>query len=198
MIEQQLKEKLQDRLAARSDRPGRRHRAAAARNARQARVGRPTAEPGRARPSTAENLGATLTDEHAVLRDRRPDQVGSQPADRAGRHRIRAEPTRPSRSSSTSFRDRTFHSQISEIAKVDLKVAPRNLSSKTGGEVVTKTDESGAERPQNTSYEARAPIDDPEAVLAVGLKGRAKICTHWQSLGSAAWRYLTRTFNFKM
>ncbi len=96
------------------------------------------------------------------------------------------------------FPDRTFRSQITEIAKVDLKVTPRNLSSKSGGEVITKTDEAGSERPQNTSYEARAPIDDPDALLTVGLKGRAKISTKWQSLGQRGWRYLTRTFNFKL
>ena len=66
------------------------------------------------------------------------------------------------------FPDRTYRSQITEIAKVDLKVTPRNLSNKSGGEVITKTDEAGSERPQNTSYEARAPIDDPQGLLTVG------------------------------
>ncbi len=96
------------------------------------------------------------------------------------------------------FPHRNFKSAITEVAKVDLKVTPRNLSAKAGGEVITTTDPSGAERPQNTSYEARAPIDDPDALLSVGLKGRAKIYTKWQSLGSGVWRYLTRTFNFKL
>ena len=61
------------------------------------------------------------------------------------------------------FPHRNFMSTITEIAKVDLKVTPRSLSSKAGGEVVTKTDESGAERPQNTSYEARRRSTTPTA-----------------------------------
>jgi putative peptide zinc metalloprotease protein len=96
------------------------------------------------------------------------------------------------------FPHRTFNSQITEIAQVDLKVTPRHLSNKSGGEVITKTDESGVERPQNTSYQARAPIDDPDGLLSVGLKGRAKIYTSWKTLGFTTWRYLTRTFNFKL
>src|SRR5205085_6190024 len=38
---------------------------------------------------------------------------------------------------------RTFHTRIAEISKADLKVAPRQLSNKGGGDIATKTDESG-------------------------------------------------------
>jgi putative peptide zinc metalloprotease protein len=94
---------------------------------------------------------------------------------------------------------RTFYSTITEIAKIDLKVMPKSLTSKAGGEMATKTDEaSGTEKPFNTSYQALAPIDDPEGLLANGLKGRAKISTHWQTLGRQARRYLSRTFNFRL
>jgi putative peptide zinc metalloprotease protein len=94
---------------------------------------------------------------------------------------------------------RTFRSEIVEIDLVDLKVMPHSLSSKAGGEAVTKTDEaSGTEKPFTTSYFALAPIDDPEGVLTNGLKGRAKISTRWQTLGRQARRYLSRTFNFRL
>ena len=80
---------------------------------------------------------------------------------------------------------RTFQSTILEIEKVNLKILPKSLSSKAGGEMATKTDEaSGTEKPFNTSYQALAPLDDPEGVLTNGLKGRAKISTNWQTLGS--------------
>ena len=71
------------------------------------------------------------------------------------------------------FPHRNFKSAITEVAKVDLKVTPRNLSAKAGGEVITTTDPSGAERPQNTSYEARAPIDDPDALFFFFVNGRS-------------------------
>jgi putative peptide zinc metalloprotease protein len=93
---------------------------------------------------------------------------------------------------------RTFHSWIGEIAIIDLKVMPQHLTMKAGGEAATKTDESGKEKPFNTSYQALAPIDDPDGILAIGLKGRAKISTRWQTLGSQASRYLSRTFNFRL
>jgi hypothetical protein len=75
---------------------------------------------------------------------------------------------------------------------------PQHLTTKAGGEAATKTDETGKEKPFNTSYQALAPIDDPEGILASGLKGRAKISTRWQTLGAQAGRYLARTFNFRL
>ena len=61
------------------------------------------------------------------------------------------------------FPSTTLHSQIAEIAESELKVSPQRLSSKSGGELATKTDpQTGAERPMSTSYQARTPIDDPE------------------------------------
>lgn len=88
--------------------------------------------------------------------------------------------------------------RITEIANVDLKVSPRSLSNKSGGELATKTDESGKERPLSTSYQARVPIDDPEQLLVMGLKGRAKIYAGRLTLAQQAWRYLTRTFHFDL
>ena len=94
---------------------------------------------------------------------------------------------------------RTFHSKIEEIANIDLKVSPRSLSNKSGGELITKTDASGMERPQNTSYQAKAYLpDDDDALLFIGLRGHAKIATRWQTLGARGWRYVTRTFNFDL
>jgi putative peptide zinc metalloprotease protein len=93
---------------------------------------------------------------------------------------------------------KTFRSEITEIANLDLKVSPKQLSNKSGGELITQTDASGVERPMYTSYQARAPLEDADGVLYLGLRGKAKIYTRWQTLGTRAWRYLTRTFNFKL
>ena len=70
---------------------------------------------------------------------------------------------------------RTYRTTIEEIAKDDLKIAPRQLSNKAGGEVATTTDESGADRPINTSYQARAHLDNQDGLLFVGLSGHAKV-----------------------
>ena len=55
------------------------------------------------------------------------------------------------------FPSTMLHSQIAEIAESELKVSPQRLSSKSGGELATKTDpHTGAEKPMSTSYQARA------------------------------------------
>jgi putative peptide zinc metalloprotease protein len=93
--------------------------------------------------------------------------------------------------------NQTFHTEIAEIGP-ELKVTPRQLSSKSGGELMSKSDETGMERPINTSYQARAAIDDSQGALVEGLRGTAKISADWQPIGKRVWRYLVRTFNFKL
>ena len=61
----------------------------------------------------------------------------------------------------------TIPSEIAEVAESELKIAPRRLSNKSQGELATKTDpQTGVERPMSTSYQARAPIDDPERPIS--------------------------------
>ena len=58
-----------------------------------------------------------------------------------------------------------FHTQIDLIAESELDYTSKRMSTKSGGELPTITDpESGQERPQSTSYQARASL---------GLFGRA-------------------------
>jgi putative peptide zinc metalloprotease protein len=93
---------------------------------------------------------------------------------------------------------RTFHSTIDEISKRDLKIAPRQLSNKGGGEVAAKTDESGVDRPINISYQARAKLDNSDGLMFVGLRGQAKVNARWQTLWQRGYRMFMRTFNFKL
>ncbi|MBX9792139.1 MAG: biotin/lipoyl-binding protein [Pirellulales bacterium] len=88
--------------------------------------------------------------------------------------------------------------QIVEIANEELKVSPKNLSNKSGGELATKTDDTGIERPMNTSYQARVPLSDSEAMLLIGLKGKAKIHAGYRTLAQQAWRLFAQTFNFEL
>ena len=95
--------------------------------------------------------------------------------------------------------DPPIESEIVEVAESELKVAPRRLSNKAKGELPTKTDtETGIERPMSTSYQARAPIDDPDGRYPIGLRGEARVHTKWISLGARLWRLLSHTFNFKL
>jgi putative peptide zinc metalloprotease protein len=91
----------------------------------------------------------------------------------------------------------TFYTKIAVIGP-EMKVTSRQISSKYGGGLESKSEEGGTERPMNTTYQALAEIDDPSGHLVQGLRGTAKISTAWQPLGQRAWRYLIRTFNFKL
>ncbi len=96
----------------------------------------------------------------------------------------------------------TLEGQIDEISQSELRVAPKRLSTKSKGELPTKTDPiTGIERPQSTSYQARVPLEDPEGLFQIGLRGRAKVYMGrplWQSLGARLWHVVSRTFNFQM
>ena len=97
--------------------------------------------------------------------------------------------------------EKRISGEIVEVSLSDLRVA-RRLSNRVGGELATKTDPTtGAERPLSTSYQARVPIEDPDGLLRLGLRGRARIYmdrAHWQTLWQRAWRLLAHTFSFKL
>jgi putative peptide zinc metalloprotease protein len=93
----------------------------------------------------------------------------------------------------------TLHSHIAEIAESELKAASQRMTTKYGGELPTKTDpQSGLERPQSTSYQARVPIDNPDGLILLGIRGQARVYTDWLPIGARFWRLLTHTFNFKL
>jgi putative peptide zinc metalloprotease protein len=91
----------------------------------------------------------------------------------------------------------TLDGAIEEVSRSDLRVTPKPLSNKSGGELATRTDAAGVERPMSVSYQARVPLDGADAEdLRRGLRGRAKIDVGWSSLGSRAWRSFCQTFYF--
>jgi hypothetical protein len=97
----------------------------------------------------------------------------------------------------------TIEGQIARISPEQLKVSPRRLSAKAGGELATKVNPAtGLEQPLTTSYQASVPLPpDIGQILSLGLPGRAKIHMdrdHWQTLGQRSWRFLARTFRFRM
>lgn len=97
---------------------------------------------------------------------------------------------------------KTFRGTIEEVAKREVEAASPRLAGKAGGELATKTDpKTGIEKPISTVYQARVPLPDPDNLLIPGLRGRAKIhvdSKHWLTIGQRVWRFVTRTFNFRM
>jgi putative peptide zinc metalloprotease protein len=91
-----------------------------------------------------------------------------------------------------------LHGTLTAIASEELKQSPKQLSNKAGGELATKTDEAGVERPMSPSYQATVPLGNTDGLLRTGLRGRAKIDAGYRTLGQRAWRYLTQTFHFRL
>ncbi|MFC1597472.1 site-2 protease family protein [Planctomycetota bacterium] len=91
---------------------------------------------------------------------------------------------------------RVIKGTVAEIAKTDVKVAPRELAA--GRELPVRVDEQGIPRPVETSYHARVVLDEYDENLLTGTRGRAKILGDSQSLGRRLYRYLGRTFNFSL
>ena len=83
---------------------------------------------------------------------------------------------------------------ITEIAKTDLKIAPRELVG--GGSLLTRQDDEGRPVPVGASYQARVVLDEHEYRLLTGSRGRAKILADPQPLIERLYRYLKRTFTF--
>jgi len=90
-----------------------------------------------------------------------------------------------------------YSGSIVSVAQQHMRLAPPHLSSKAGGELATESDESGLERPQSPSYQARVllpPSDD----LRLGLRGRAKVHAPPRTAVQRIWRYFQQTFRFSV
>ncbi|MBN2296763.1 MAG: HlyD family efflux transporter periplasmic adaptor subunit [Pirellulales bacterium] len=91
-----------------------------------------------------------------------------------------------------------YEGTIEEIAPSESKFVPKQIAAKAGGDLATTTDEAGVEKPLSASYQARVLIDDPDDLIRLGLRGRAKIHTASQTLGQRIWRGLNQLVNFKL
>jgi putative peptide zinc metalloprotease protein len=87
-----------------------------------------------------------------------------------------------------------FRSQLQQLSQLELQLTPESLSSEAGGNVVTRTDAVGGERPLSTSYQASALLDDERGSLLVGTTGKARIFAGQHTLAQRAWRFLCQTF----
>ena len=93
----------------------------------------------------------------------------------------------------------TLEGHIAKIGDLDMKNIPKSLTTTYGGPVAVKKDpKTGVERPADTLYQARVPLDDPEGLLRIGVRGQAKIHAAWKPLGVRIWRFITNAFNFRM
>jgi len=104
----------------------------------------------------------------------------------------------PVRIKMEAYAGETFRGEVENIAPEEMKAAPGSLSTQSGGSLATQTDESGVQRPQDTSYQANVPLDDEQGLLRLGMRGRAKVYVGNQPLAYRIWRYLAHTFHFQL
>jgi putative peptide zinc metalloprotease protein len=88
--------------------------------------------------------------------------------------------------------------KIKEMSDRHLDAAPAPLSNKFGGELATTTDAKGNERLDGAAYQAIVPLAAIPGTLKPGIRGIARHPMETRSAGDWAWRYLKRTFHFRM
>lgn len=94
--------------------------------------------------------------------------------------------------------DRRFEGTVAEFSLRQSDMAPGPLSNKAGGGVATVTDPSGQERLQSAAYQAKVPLSDPDNDLLPGLRGKARCLIRERPLGTILWRYIRKTFLFRL
>ncbi|MGC4002628.1 MAG: hemolysin D [Pirellulales bacterium] len=92
----------------------------------------------------------------------------------------------------------TLKTALSDVSPERLSESSKQLAVKAGGELETKTDENGVERPISTVYQAKADLTDESGTLLPGMRGRARIHAEPQTLARRTWRYIQQTFHFRM
>ena len=98
-----------------------------------------------------------------------------------------------------AYPGQTLRSSLKQIANDRLEISPPSLSIQHGGELDTRTDSTGVQRPLNPSYQARSePLAINGLTFQVGMRGKGKIDTQWRPLSFRVYRYLARTFHFEL
>jgi putative peptide zinc metalloprotease protein len=97
-----------------------------------------------------------------------------------------------------AYTGKAYSSKVDELARSEMKFISPTLAVQSGGRQDTRTDASGMHRPLNTSYAARARLENCPETMQIGLQGQARIYTGWQPLAMRAWRFLSRTFHFDL
>jgi putative peptide zinc metalloprotease protein len=89
--------------------------------------------------------------------------------------------------------DEVFVGRVDEIARLDLKVMPRELAASE--DVPSRTDPRGVKHPLDTWYQARVSFDELPSQSVARVSGRARITVTPRSLGSQLTRWLKQTFS---
>jgi putative peptide zinc metalloprotease protein len=87
---------------------------------------------------------------------------------------------------------------VSHVSEQNMEATSSRLAARGGGQLATRRDQAGIERPLATVYQASVPFDDPAGQIVVGATGIARIHAGYQPLWQRLWRAACRTFHFEM
>jgi putative peptide zinc metalloprotease protein len=88
--------------------------------------------------------------------------------------------------------------EILHVAEQNMDAASARLTARGGGQLATRTDGEGLERPLSVMYQASVPLEDREGRIVFGATGMARIHTGYEALWRRVWRAGFRTFHFEM
>ena len=91
-----------------------------------------------------------------------------------------------------------YYGKVAAISSLPVEFAPPALSNKSGGDLATVTDDQGREKLESIAYQATVILDQDTHLLKSGLRGRAKFLIARRSAWDWTWRYLRRTFHFRL
>lgn len=94
--------------------------------------------------------------------------------------------------------NRVFRGTISEIATAQTEYVPETMAVKNGGLLATTTDPDGRELLQEAAYQATIELDEAPELMRTNLRGNARFMAVNRSVFSWVWRYVRKTFHFKM
>ena len=94
--------------------------------------------------------------------------------------------------------DRTYSGTIEKISVGNEEFAPQALSNKGGGELSTVTDASGREKLTSTAYQATVLLNEDAQLLKAGMRGKTRFVVDRRSAKDWIWRYILRTFHFRL
>ena len=94
--------------------------------------------------------------------------------------------------------DRIYRGKISQIATAHSDFAPETMAVKHGGLLATTSDREGREQLQESAYQATVLLEETPELMRTNLRGNARFMAVKRSAFGWLWRYVRRTFHFKM
>lgn len=94
--------------------------------------------------------------------------------------------------------DRVFRGTISQLATAHSDFAPETMAVKNGGLLATTSDKEGREQLQESAYQATVLLDESPELMRSNMRGTARFMAANRSAFNWLWRYVRRTFHFKM